>query len=232
LTEAVRQVSGEDCEIVGASRTDSGAHAEGQVCHFDTRVPIPDEKWVKALNRVLSSDLRIRGCWSVSPDFHSRFSALDRTYAYVLYQGRPDPRRERFAHRVEWPLSLRAMQAAARALEGTHDFRAFTEELEPQVENTVRQLFRCRVSRQGGEYRFTVRGTAFLRGMMRRMAGAILEVGRGKRNAHEIAGLLDPKTREGLQWPVVLPAKGLTLLQVRYGPHPKDNRSAGFEDEM
>lgn len=229
LKEAVRRVSGEDCEIVGASRTDSGAHAEGQVCHFDAVAPIPDEKWVLALNRVLPSDLRVRQARSVSEAFHSRFSALDRTYRYVLYVGNPDPRAERYGYPVHRPLKMKSMQEAARKLEGTHDFLAYTEELDPGVENTVRTLFRARVSARESEVAFTVRGTAFLRGMMRRMAGGLLEVGVGRRPADEIARLLDPEERSGLQWPVVLPAKGLTLLKVRYGPHPKDRRDS-FEE--
>jgi len=229
LIEAVRRVSGEDCEIVGASRTDSGAHAEGQVCHFDAVAPIPDEKWVAALNRVLPSDLRIRQCRTVSDIFHARFAALDRTYRYVFCIGEPDPRAERYGFRVDRRLDLESMRQAARRLEGTNDYRAFTEELEPSVENTVRTLFRARISTTGSEIWFSVRGTAFLRGMMRRMAGAIIEVGRGRRPLEDIDKLLDPEGRKRLQWPVVLPAKGLTLREVRYGPHPKDRRDS-FEE--
>lgn len=224
LKEAVRRVSGEDCEIVGASRTDSGAHAEGQVCHFDSGVPIPTEKWVLALNRVLPSDLKVRSCRKVPDEFHSRFSALDREYVYVLYVGMPDPRKERYALFASRPLELQAMQAAARCLEGTHDYLAFTEELDPDIENTVRTMHRARISMKNGEVRFTVRGTAFLRGMMRRMAGGLFEVGVGQRPIADFEALLDPNRRDGLRWPVVLPAKGLTLNRVRYGPNPKDNR--------
>jgi tRNA pseudouridine38-40 synthase len=232
LKEAVRRISGEDCEIVGASRTDSGAHAEGQVCHLDSGVPIKPENWVRALNRVLPPDLRVRQCSSVSPSFHARFCALDRTYLYVLYNKEPDPRAERFSYSVERKLNLRKMQEAARKLEGTYDFKAFTEELEPDVENTTRTLFRSRISQTPNGIRLTVRGTAFLRGMMRRMAGAILEVGVGKRKPEDIEQLLDPKTRGGLQWPKVLPAKGLTLVKVRYGPHPRDIRKDSFDIDL
>lgn len=124
------------------------------------------------------------------------------------------------------------MQEAARRLEGTHDYRAFTEELGPSIENTTRTLFRSRIRPTANGLRLTVRGTAFLRGMMRRMAGAVLEVGVGRREPEEIDKLLDPKTRDGLQWPVVLPAKGLTLLEVRYGPHPNDNRRTVSKNDL
>jgi tRNA pseudouridine38-40 synthase len=232
LKEAVRRISGEDCEIVGASRTDSGAHAEGQVCHFDSSVPIEPEKWVKALNRVLPSDLRVKGCKAVSEQFHARFSALDRIYVYVIYNADPDPRAERYSYCIDRRLDLRKMQEAARNLEGTHDFRAFTEELDPSVENTRRTLYRARIRQTSAGIRFTVRGTAFLRGMMRRMAGALLEAGLGRRAPEDIVRLLDPQAREGLQWPVVLPARGLTLAKVRYGPHPRDNRRTDSDNDL
>lgn len=165
----------------------------------------------------------------MNAEFHARFAALDRTYRYVFCRGEPDPRRERYGHRIDRPLDVAKMQMAARMLEGTHDFLAYTEELDPGVENTVRTLFRARVSARESQVAFTVRGTAFLRGMMRRMAGGLLEVGAGRRHPEDIARLLDPQTRDRLQWPVVLPARGLTLLAVRYGPHPKDRRN-GFEE--
>lgn len=224
MKEAVRRVSGEDCEIVGASRTDSGAHAEGQVCHFDAGVPIPAEKWVLALNRVLPPDLKVRECRKVGEGFHSRFSALDREYVYTMYIGLPEPRRERYAYHLSRSPDVGAMRQAARSLEGTNDYLAFTEELDPAVENTVRTLFESKIGCRENEVRFRVRGTAFLRGMMRRMAGGLLEVGLGRRPPEDVAKLLDPNLRDSIRWPVVLPAKGLTLMRVRYGTHPKDCR--------
>lgn len=229
LTEAVRRVSGEDCEIVGASRTDSGAHAEGQVCHFDTGVYIAPERWARALNRVLPKDLKVRESKRVHPEFHSRFWAKDRFYRYSFYGGPQKPRRERYAHHLGRPVKLNAMRDAGNRLIGERDFRAFTEELDPAIENSVRTLFKATVWKEGELIHFDVVGTAFLRGMMRRMAGAILEVGIGRRPASDIDVLLDPERRDRLTWPVVLPAHGLTLMRVRYGTHPKDARERNAE---
>jgi tRNA pseudouridine38-40 synthase len=117
------------------------------------------------------------------------------------------------------------MQAAALQLQGEHDFRAFTEELEPTVHNTVRTLFKFQVSQVRDEVWVDVVGTAFLRGMMRRMSGAILEVGRGYRPVEEVSKLLSIQERNELDWPVVLPARGLCLMRVRCGRHPKDTRT-------
>jgi len=224
LREAVRQVSGEEVEITGASRTDSGAHAVGQVCHFDTKSPMPAEKWASVMNRRLPSDLAVVSSAGVNESFHSRFSAMDRFYRYRVLTAGQDPLRARFAHWYGRPLDVTAMQEAANILVGDHDFRAFTEELESHVYNTRRNLFAFQVRQVRDEVWVDVVGTAFLRGMMRRMAGALLEVGRGHRHVSEVSRLLDIEERNRIQWPVVLPANGLCLMRVRYGRHPQDCR--------
>lgn len=230
LTEAVRLISGEENEISGASRTDSGAHARGQVCHFDTECPMPAEKWPYVLNRRLPDDVAVLAAKVVPPEFESRFWARDRYYRYRIHEGTPDPLRARYVHHYGRPLDLDAMQAAARHLLGEHDFLAFTEELAPHVENTRRTLRSFQVRRSRDEVWVDVVGTAFLRGMMRRMAGALLEVGRGHRPVEEVSRLLDPEERNRLQWPVVLPAKGLCLMRVRYGARYRDVRTVSPDD--
>ncbi|AIE83978.1 tRNA pseudouridine(38-40) synthase TruA [Fimbriimonas ginsengisoli] len=229
LREAVRLISGEEVEITGASRTDSGAHARGQVCHFDTKSPMPTAKWARVLNKRLPSDLAVVSATVVDESFHSRFCAMDRFYRYRIQTGVRDPHRTRFAHWYGRPLDIPAMQIGAGALTGEHDFLAFTEELEPHVINTRRELFSFRVRQVRDEVWLDVVGTAFLRGMMRRMAGALLEVGRGYRDVAEVSKLLHPEERMGVQLPVVLPANGLCLMQVRYGRFPKDNRTTTIE---
>lgn len=233
LKEAVRRVSGEEIEIIGASRTDGGAHAKGQVCHFDCDKGVPPEKWSYALNKVLPPDIRVMKSSRVADDFSSRFSAIDRFYRYRIMVGKSDPMRERFAHYYGRELNLELMQKAASYLQGDHDFRAFTEELESSVTNTRRVLYSVGVRQVRDEVWVDVVGTAFLRGMMRRMAGAILEVGRGYRDVVEVSRLLQPEERLKYQWPVVLPAKGLCLMRIRYGRHPRDHRDLthGFDQE-
>lgn len=224
LKEAVRRVSGEEIEIWGASRTDSGAHAKGQVCHFDTEVGIPPEKWTYVLNRVLPPDLVVKTSRRTKDDFNARFMAQDRFYRYRILTGPADPFRARFTHYYGRPLDLDRMKAAAEAFTGDHDFRAFTEELDPSVRNTRRRIFRFSVEQVRDEVWVDVVGTAFLRGMMRRMAGTILEIGRNHRPIEEVSQLLDPQKRNSLQWPVVLPACGLCLMRVRYPRRLQDHR--------
>ncbi|HWD40226.1 MAG TPA: tRNA pseudouridine(38-40) synthase TruA [Fimbriimonas sp.] len=226
LTEAVRRVSGEENEIVGASRTDSGAHSKGQTCHFDTESGVPSDRWARILNRQLPCDMTVVSSEEVKPDFHSRFSAVDRYYRYRILVGPNDPMRSRYVHLYGRPLNVPLMDEAGQRLQGDHDFLAFTEELDESVQNTRRTLFQVKVSQTRDEVWVDVVGTAFLRGMMRRIAGALLEVGRGHRPVEEVSRLLTSEGQSQLQWPVVLPAAGLCLMRVRYGRHPRDHRIA------
>jgi tRNA pseudouridine38-40 synthase len=224
LTEAVRQVSGEDCEIYGASRTDSGANALGQVCHFDCSVPIPVERWPKAVNQALPEDVTVVSAAVVAPDFNSRFWADKRWYRYCIQTGWRDPRRARFAYFYgAKQLDVKAMQRAAKAFVGVHDFLAFSQ-LVGEDANTAREIYSCKVSRVRDEVWIDVVGSAFVRGMMRRMSGALWEVGRGARKPDEIGALFKRKSKSEIDWPTVLPACGLTLMKVFYGRHPYDRR--------
>lgn len=228
LKEAVRRATGEDVEIVGASRTDGGAHALGASVHFDTVNPMPAETWRLVLNRVLPEDCRIRKSEEVDEDFHARFSATSRVYRYRYLLEEGDPFRRRYAH-VYWDdLNLEAMQKAAVELVGSHDFRGYTEEVGPEILNTTRTLHAVGLERSGDEVLFTVQGTAFLRGMMRRMAGMLFEIGRSHRPVVDAARLLTEE-RDRMQWPVVLPAKGLTLMEVRYDIPGYDARKQPLE---
>lgn len=229
LTEAVRLITGEENQVLGASRTDSGAHARGQVCHFDTDNPMPGEKWEIVLNRRMPPDLAIVSSAEVGPDYSSRFMAMDRWYRYRIHLGPKDPHRNRFVHHYGRPLDIEAMKQAAIGLAGTHDFLAFTEELEPTVENTVRELFSVNVKAWRDEVWVDVVGTAFLRGMMRRISGSLFEVGRGYRPIEEVSKLLEKEGQDTLQWPVVLPASGLCLMRIRYGRHPRDHRETASD---
>lgn len=123
------------------------------------------------------------------------------------------------------------MQAGAAHLVGRHDFRAYTEELDASVENTFRVMRSVKVQHVGPEIWIDIVGTAFLRGMMRRMAGVLFEIGKGSRQPEEAALFLTPEGMERHR-PVVLPAKGLVLMKVRYGRHPVDHRTLpSLEDQ-
>lgn len=224
LTEAVRQISGDDCEIYGASRTDSGAHALGQVCHFDCKVAVPIERWTKAINHILPPDVTVLKAVKVDPEFNSRFWADRRWYRYRIQTGWRDPHRTRYAHHYSaQTLDVDAMINVAEEFVGVKDFLAFSQLVE-EGKNTVRELFEVKVRKVKDEIWIDIVGTAFVRGMMRRISGALWEVGRGARTRQEISELFLKKNKNEIEWPTVLPACGLTLMKVTYGRRPYDRR--------
>ena len=223
LTEGIRQASGEENEVTGASRTDSGAHAKGQVVHFDTRNPMPVEKWPRVVNQLLPSDLSVLEARVVNPEFNSRFWAIDRFYRYRILMGQRDPQRTRYAFHYGKVLDAQAMHEAAQQLVGVHNFLAFSQLLEP-YKNPVRTLHSLKVRQFRDEVWIDVVGQAFVRGMMRRMSGALWEIGRGKYDADYLTRLLGQTDKTKITWPPVLPACGLTLMKIRYGRHPSHHQ--------
>jgi tRNA pseudouridine38-40 synthase len=135
----------------------------------------------------------------------------------------------RYAHHWWGRIDIEKMAAAAKMLEGKHDFRAFTQDLEPTVENTVRTLYSVDVNKVRNEVWIEISGTAFLRGMMRRISGCLLEIGRERRLVSDLEELLSDH-RDSIHWPEVLPAKGLTLMRIVYGRHPRDHRTVSEEN--
>lgn len=225
LKNAVRQVSGEKNEITGASRTDSGAHARHQVAHFDTANPMPPERWSRVLNDLLPMDVSILRSTKVPDDFHSRFSAVDRLYRYRIRFGPRQPLHSRYVFDTHYQLDAAKMHEAAQSLVGSHDFFAFSEEV-PVTANPIREVYQIDVRQTGRETWIEIRANAFMRGMMRRISGGLYEVGSGRRDPAEIGLLLDPQQRSDFARPVVLPARGLCLMKIRYGRHPADFRNS------
>jgi tRNA pseudouridine38-40 synthase len=190
----------------GAGRTDSGVHARAQRVHADVPFDIDARGLRMGLNNLLPSDIRVTAVESVADDFHCRFAAKQKTYCYRIWNGAVADvfTAETHAH-VAQPLDAQAMHAAAQALMGTHDFLPFTV-AEPEVSSTTRTVERIDVTRDGDAIAVTVTADGFLRYMVRRIAGSLIEIGRGKLEA----GAIWTEAR----W--TAPAKGLTLWDIRY----------------
>jgi tRNA pseudouridine38-40 synthase len=215
LTEAVRSVCGGEAVVHGAGRTDAGVHALGQVAGVEIATRLAPDELVRALNARLPADLAVRSV-EVAPDgWHPRFSARRKLYRYAVWNGRVhSPLRERTFHWVPQPLDVPAMQAAAKALAGTHDFRSF-QAAGSDVEETVRTLFRAEVGGEGGgEVAIELLGDGFLRHMVRNVAGTLIEVGQGRRPAGSLPELLAARDRGRAGR--TAPARGLTLVHVDY----------------
>ena len=201
------------------------------VADFTTENPMPSEKWAFVINRLLPDAIRVRESSDAPMVFHSRFFARSREYVYrVALTDKPEPFRARYVYGTWRELKLAPMQKAASCLKGNHDFRAFGEELQ-DVKNAVREVKSIDVKQIGDEIRLRVEATAFIRGMMRRIAGGLLEVGCGKRTIEDFRILADPTRRDEVKWPVVLPAQGLTLVKAKYGRTLRDYRELVAETD-
>lgn len=235
VEEALSKMYGGAVRIEGAGRTDSGVHAAAQRAHFDAPFAIPLRGLTRGLNDLLPHDIRVTTVEEVAESFHCRFAAKTKTYAYRICNAEVMDvfAWETHAH-VAQPLDAKLMHEVAQELIGTHDFKRFTV-LEPEVSSTVRTVNECSVlsaqrSGQTGEPRvgaglstehcapstfITIRLSAdgFLRFMVRRIAGLLIETGRGKIPPESLRRALEP-TFEDARW--TAPAKGLVLEEVRY----------------
>lgn len=185
----------EPVKIAGAGRTDSGVHACGQVVSFTTRRPFPFERLCIALNSELPKDIGVREVAIVPPPFSARFSALQRTYVYAIFNRRePSPLLARHAYHVWRPLDLEPMRAGARHLVGERDFRSFCGLL-PEGGITIRTLRRIELERRGDLLRVEVAADGFLHRMVRTIVGTLVDCGAGLRDPNEIPAMLAARDR-------------------------------------
>lgn len=213
LESALSRILGEPIEISASGRTDTGVHARGQVANFHTASGMDCADLLAELRKYLPEDIGIYSCREVSPRFHARLNALEKTYQYRLWNSdAPCVFDRRFVAVMEEELDLDRMNEAARLLLGTHDFSAFCANRKMK-KSTVRTIKSFTVERVGEEIRFTVTGNGFLHNMVRILVGTLVEVGRGERNADSIPELFGGKREQA---GFLAPGKGLCLMEVRY----------------
>lgn len=217
--------------VHGSGRTDAGVHALGQVCHFDDAPDWPERRIVGALHGRLPPDVRVRGVARVPDDFHARHSARRKTYLYQLHladvpggardvQAALPPHRRRTFHPVSSRVDVDAMRAAAAHLRGRHDFTTFSKSM-PAERGTVRTVHAVRVLRVPHGLRVFVTGEGFLYGMVRLLAGLLVEVGLGRVAAASVPERLAARDRRLACH--ALPPQGLFLWRVDYA-EPGDAR--------
>jgi tRNA pseudouridine38-40 synthase len=212
LNRCLSELLQEKIEVIGASRTDAGVHALGNVAVFDTGTQIPAEKIAYALNARLPEDIRIQASKEVAPDFHPRHCESRKTYEYRIYNAEfPMPTERLYSYFTYVNLNTAQMQEAASYLVGTHDFKSFCS-VNSQAESTVRQVDSIAVEKTGNLITIRVAGRGFLYNMVRIIAGTLMEVGRGHMPPQDIVGILEAKDRSKAG--PTAPACGLTL--VRY----------------
>ncbi|MBM3894723.1 tRNA pseudouridine(38-40) synthase TruA [Candidatus Dependentiae bacterium] len=219
LESTYRRVFGEKISILGASRTDSGVHALGQVAIFRTELEILNEKMLFAWNASLPSSIVIRSLKDCTDDFHPFHRVLSKTYYYHVFLNRPLPFFARFGWRYPYSESLR-MDVLSEALQlfvGTHDFGSFCTIDQDEPQDTIRtvQSIRLKKISRFGLLQIAVVGKSFARFQIRRMVGAALDVARRPElQAHEITKMLkNPNSNQSL---VKAPAEGLCLRRIIY----------------
>ena len=214
LEDALREMTGESVFVRAAGRTDAGVHADGQVASFALQVNIPPHGLLRGLNSVLPADVALVDVAEAAPDFDARFSARGKVYRYTVWSHfTRSPRRARQAWHVRQPLDMDAVRAAAAALVGEHDFRAFRA-ADCDRRTTRRIIRRIDVDRQGALVTIDIEATAFLKNMVRILVGTLIDVGRGRLPPETVARMLasGDRTAGGM----TAPACGLTLLRVIY----------------
>ncbi len=214
LEEAVLAATGERVTVHGASRTDTGVHALGQVASFHVDTRLDDERLHHALNANLPPAARVRRLETCRDDFHPRFEARSKRYLYVTFTTRfRPPFAHEYAHWTPYALDREAMRRAARAMVGEHDFRAFSSS-GSRRRSSVRRLLDVRLVLRRERVAFVFHGRGFLYNMARILAGTLLDVGRGRLEESCVPRALAEGDRRWVG--PTAPAAGLYLLAVRY----------------
>lgn len=214
LNEKLSELLKEDIQVIGASRTDAGVHAEGNVAVFDTNTSIPGEKISYALNHLLPEDIVIQESFEVEPDFHPRKCDSIKTYQYrILNRNFNLPVKGRNAYHFYRKLDLDKMREAAAYFVGKHDFKNFCSS-HTQAKSTIRIIYSFDIEEEDEEIVLTVSGNGFLYNMVRMLTGTLLDVGTGRMSPDKIPELLAAKER--VHTPNTAPARGLTLLDIEY----------------
>jgi tRNA pseudouridine38-40 synthase len=210
LEEIVGGIEGRPVHVAGSGRTDAGVHALEQVAAFTLSNPIPLVNLRRAVNRLLPPAVRVLSAGEVHAEFHPRFDAKAKTYEYRIFRGEVcSPFEWRYVHHYPYPLREDAMSRLAHTFEGEHDFTAFaaSDDRDAEGRSKVRTIFSSVLERRGDLLLFRVRGSGFLKHMVRNLVGTLIEAGRGN-----LADLDRLPARCG----ATVPAKGLFLVNVEY----------------
>ena len=215
LNNKLKKLTGEDIHVIGASRTDSGVHALGNVAVFDTESRIPPERMAYALNQKLPKDIVAVRSDEVPLDWHPRYQKkVTKTYEYHIYNASvPNPLKRRYSAFVSFPMDTEKMRRGAGWLVGEHDFVSFCN-VRTNVEDTVRRIDGIDIEKSGADITIRVTGNGFLYNMVRIIAGTLIRVGRGFYAPEKVKEILDVKERTKAG--VTAPPEGLVLVEIKY----------------
>ncbi|MGL4523468.1 MAG: tRNA pseudouridine(38-40) synthase TruA [Bacilli bacterium] len=205
---------GEYIKMHASGRTDQGVHANGQVAHFDSTLQISEKAWKNALNVNIPEDIQITAAHHVAEDWHARYNVEKKEYRYYVRNcSEIDIFRRNYEWHVPFPLDEKEMQCALQHFLGTHDFTSFCSS-KTVTDNKVRTIYVANVTKEDEQLVFTFVGNGFLYNMVRIIVGTIIDVGRGKRNANDMPGIVAGRNRSLTGR--MAPAHGLFLHEVMY----------------
>ncbi len=218
LNQGLKDLFGEEIQVIGASRTDSGVHARGNVAVFDTESRMAADRICFALNQRLPEDIRVQDSAEIPLDWHPRKQRCVKTYEYKILNRRMElPDRRLYTYFYYYDLDLERMRQGAAYLIGEHDFKSFCS-AKTQVEDTVRTIYSLDITRNEEDVvTLRIRGNGFLYNMVRIIAGTLLSVGNGRMEPKEVGKILEAKDRRAAG--PTAPAKGLTLVGMEYEWH-------------
>ena len=218
IEKALLKLTGEQVRVTAASRTDSGVHALGQVVCFRTKSLLTPETFASGLNHYLPRDIAVKVAHRVSDSFNVRRHALSREYNYyILNNLMRSPIRAGFCHLVTGKLDILAMNRAAQALIGEHDFASFATSAGVELKNTWRRVYQAKVEKDGELVIFNMVANSFLTHQVRNTVGTLIRVGLGKMTAREFHSIIEAK--EPALAGATAPARGLRLIRVNYKNH-------------
>lgn len=214
VNKALSKLTGENIVVIGASRTDSGVHAMGNVAVFDTNTTIPPERIAMAVNRILPEDIVVVKSEEVPLDVHPRYCDCEKTYEYHIVNTRiPIPTKRLTNYFVSYELDIEKMREGASYLVGEHDFASFCN-IKTDVESTVRTVKELEILKNGNEITIRISGNGFLYNMVRIIVGTLIRVGRGFYEPKQVKEILEAKNRKAAG--VTAPPHGLMLMEIRY----------------
>jgi len=215
IESVLTEIESTEVKVEGSGRTDAGVHALAQVAAFSLENPIPPPNLEKAMNRLLPRDIRILSAVEAPENFHPRFDATAKTYEYrILRAAICSPFERRYVHHHPYPLNESKICELAKTLEGEHDFTSFAaaDDTDTLGRSKVREIFSSDVSREADRLIYRVRGSGFLKHMVRNIVGVLLEAGKG--NIENLHAHLNSAIPSG----PTAPARGLFLVNVEYEP--------------
>jgi len=217
IESVLAEIEGAPVHVTGSGRTDAGVHALAQVAAFSLENPIPPKNLQKAMNRLLPRDIRVLDACEAPENFHPRYAAVAKTYEYRILRAEVCPPFDRrWVHHHPYPLDELAMINAAPVLEGEHDFSAFaaSDDRDELEHSKVRTIFSSRIERCNDRLLYRVRGSGFLKHMVRNIVGVLLEAGKGNLKSEDLMARL----QTGCTIPPgpTAPARGLFLVNVEY----------------